>query len=594
MQKELCHYRGRPLALIWRYIARRPLAHGAILACVLGAVFCSIGVQYGVKRMVDALAPGPGGGGDAQDGPWAAYLLLVGFIAGDNLLWRGAGWIASAAYVGVTGDLRSELFRHLTGHAPAYFADRLPGTLTSRITATSNAVFQIESMFTWNVLPPCAATVGAVAFLATVNLTMAATVTLAAALVMAAMLVWSRAGAPLHSAFADAAAKVDGEMVDVVANMPLVRAFGAITREHRRFDGAVAGEMGARKRSLRYLETLRIAHALAVVAGALGLLAWAIVLWREGRATAGDVVLVCTLGLAVLSATRDLAVALVDVTQHFARLAEALRTLLPPHDMRDHPQASALAPAGARITFEDIAFAYPGGAQVFEGFSVDIAPGQRVGLVGPSGGGKSTLAALAQRMYPLAAGRILIDGHDIARATEDFLRAAIAFVPQDTALLNRTLMENIRYGRPDADDAEVWAAARAANCGPFIERLPQGLETVVGDRGVKLSGGQRQRIAIARAFLKNAPILIFDEATSALDGESEEAIRAAMERLMAGRTVLTIAHRIATLRHFDRILVLHAGRLVEDGPPDQLMDGDGHYGRLVVSEIDRLRSRQAA
>ncbi|MCW2315648.1 ATP-binding cassette subfamily B protein [Rhodoblastus acidophilus] len=588
MPTDLCHYRDRPLALIGRSIARRPVAHGFIVVAVLGAVFCSIGVQYGVKRLVDSLTGGPAGD------PWPAYLLLVGFIAGDNLLWRAGGWIASSVFVRVTGDLRSDLFRHLTGHAPAYFADRLPGALTGRITAASNAVYQMETMFAWNVLPPCAATFGAIGFLASVNGTMAACVAAAAGLVMAAMLYGSAAGAPLHGAFADAAAKVDGEMVDVVGNMQLVRTFGAIGREHRRFDGAVADEMRARSRSLRYLETLRTAHALTVVAGTLALLAWAILLWRAGRASPGDVVLVCTLGLAVLSATRDLAVALVDVTQHFARLAEALRLLLSPHEMRDHPQASALIARGARMTFENVAFAYPGGAQVFEGFSLDIAPGQRVGLAGPSGGGKSTLAALAQRMYPLRQGRILIDGHDIAHATEDSLRAAIAFVPQDTALLNRTLMENIRYGRPDASDEEVWAAARAARCGGFIERLPAGLDTIVGDRGVKLSGGQRQRIAIARAFLKNAPLLIFDEATSALDGASEEAIRGAMETLMAGRTVIMIAHRIATLRAFDRILVLQSGRLVEDGAPDQLMARDGLYRRLVRDEIDRLNEKQSA
>ena len=160
MQTDLCSYRGRPLALIWRYVARRPLAHAAILACVLGAVFCSIGVQYGIKRLVDSLA---GASSDAIADPWPAYLLLAGFIAGDNLLWRGAGWIASPTYVGVTGDLRSDIFRHLTGHAPGYFSDRLPGMLTSRITATSNAVFTVENMFVWNVLPPCVATFAAIA-----------------------------------------------------------------------------------------------------------------------------------------------------------------------------------------------------------------------------------------------------------------------------------------------------------------------------------------------------------------------------------------------------------------------------------------------
>jgi ATP-binding cassette, subfamily B, bacterial len=567
-----------------RYVRRRALAHGVIILAVLGAVTCSVSTQYGVKFLVDALSGAP----ERSAGPWFAFAMLVSFVAADNLLWRVASWIASHVFVKVTGDLRSEMFRHLTGHAPGYFADRLPGMLTSRITATSNAVFQIENMFVWNVLPPCAATIGAIAFLAMVSVKMAAVLIVVAAIVMLAMFRFAAAGRPLHHDFASKAAAVDGEMVDVIGNMALVRAFGGIAREHSRFDTTVAHEMTARRRSLLYLEKLRLTHALVVVAMTLALLAWAITLWQQKRATAGDVVLVCTLGLSVLSATRDLAVALVDVTQHMARLAEALATLLSPHELRDHPDASDLVPNGARVTFENVAFRYPSGKQVFDGFSMDIEPGQRVGLVGRSGGGKSTLVALMQRFYRVQSGRILIDGHDIARATEDSLRDAIAIVPQDTTLLNRTLLENIRYGRPDASDEEIWDAATAARCRPFIDNLPQGLATMVGDRGVKLSGGQRQRIAVARAFLKNAPLLILDEATSALDSESEEAIREALEILMAGRTVITIAHRLSTLRNFDRILVLHGGKVIEDGAPEALMRSQGVYHDLISRERGRL------
>jgi ATP-binding cassette subfamily B protein len=581
---NLCRYRHRPLAFFARYIGRRPLAHAIIVFAVLGAVACSVSTQYGVKFLVDTLSQASARGGS----PWLAFAILVSFVAADNLLWRVASWVASYVFVKVTGDLRSELFRHLTGHAPGYFADRLPGMLTSRITATSNAVFQIENMFVWNVLPPCAATIGAIAFLAMVSVKMAAVLIVVAAIVMMAMFRFAAAGRPLHHDFASKAAAVDGEMVDVIGNMALVRAFGGIAREHSRFDTTVAEEMTARRRSLLYLEKLRLTHALVVVVMTLALLAWAITLWQEKRATAGDVVLVCTLGLSVLSATRDLAVALVDVTQHMARLAEALATLLSPHELKDHPEASALIPKGARVTFEKVSFSYSEGRRVFDGFSVDIAPGQRVGLVGRSGGGKSTLVALMQRFYRVQAGRILIDGHDIARATEASLRNAIAIVPQDTALLNRTLLENIRYGRPDATDEEVWDAATAARCAPFIENLPAGLETMVGDRGVRLSGGQRQRIAIARAFLKDAPLLILDEATSALDSEAEEAIREALERLMAGRTVITIAHRLSTLRNFDRILVLQGGKLIEDGAPEALMRSQGVYHDLVERELSRL------
>ena len=589
LTEELCCFRDRPVAFFVRYVERRSLAHAVILLAVLGAVTCSVSTQYGVKRLVDALSQAPGRDG----GPWLAFVILVSFVAADNFLWRIASWVASHVFVKVTGDLRSELFRHLTGHAPGYFADCLPGMLTSRITATSNAVFQIENMFVWNVLPPCAATIGAIAFLAMVSVKMAAALIVVAAVVMMAMFHFAAAGRPLHHDFASKAAVVDGEMVDVIGNMPLVRAFGGLAREHSRFDMTVAEEMTARQRSLRYLEKLRLAHALVVVVMTLALLAWAISLWQENRATAGDVVLVCTLGLSVLSATRDLAVALVDVTQHMARLAEALSTLLSPHELVDDPEASVLVPNGARVTFEKVSFGYPDGKRVFAGFSADIKPGERVGLVGRSGGGKSTLVALVQRFYRVQNGRILIDGQDIIRATEASLRNAIAVVPQDTALLNRTLLENIRYGRPDATDQEVWDAATAARCKPFIDNLPRGLDTIVGDRGVKLSGGQRQRIAIARALLKNAPLLILDEATSALDSESEEAIRDALENLMVGRTVITIAHRLSTLRNFDRILVLQGGKLIEDGAPETLMRSQGVYHDLVSRELGRLAEQTA-
>jgi ATP-binding cassette, subfamily B, bacterial len=349
----------------------------------------------------------------------------------------------------------------------------------------------------------------------------------------------------------------------------------------------VSRELMARGRSLRYLEKLRITHAVITVALTIALLAWAIVLWQQGGATTGDVVLVCTLGLSILNATRDLAVALVDVTQHVARLTEAIATLLLPHELIDHPEAEPLVGSGAAITFNNIAFQYPGGPKVFEKFSLRLQPGQRVGLVGQSGGGKSTLFVLLQRFYDVQHGDISIDGQDISRVTQQSLREAISVVPQDISLFHRSIRENIRYGRPNATDDEVLRAAIAARC-DFVENLPDGLDTMVGDRGVKLSGGQRQRIAIARAFLKDAPILLLDEATAALDSESEEAIREALGRLMRGRTVIAIAHRLATLRNFDRVVVLKAGKIIEDGPPDRLMQGHGPYRELVTQEMSRL------
>jgi ATP-binding cassette subfamily B protein len=580
---QLSGYAHRPFHFVLRYLRKRLASHLVILTAVVAAVACSVGTQYGVKYLVDCLSAGAGRAGSV----WLAFVFLMSLIAADNFLWRIASWTASFTFVGVTGDLRRDIFRHLTGHAPSYFSDRLPGMLTSRITATSNAIFTVENMFVWNVLPPCIATIAAIALIGTVSWPMAAGLIVIAGGMVIAMFRLAAAGRPLHDDFADKAAAVDGEMVDVINNMPLVRAFCGLSYEHDRFDATVSREVAARGRSLRYLEKLRLTHAAVTVALIIALLAWAIMLWQRGGATTGDVVLVCTLGLSILNATRDLAVALVDVTQHVARLTEAIATLLLPHELRDHPEAEPLVKSGAAIVFNNISFQYPGGLQVFDKFSLRIQPGQRVGLVGQSGGGKSSLFVLLQRFYDVQHGSITIDGQDIARVTQQSLRQAISVVPQDISLFHRSILENIRYGRPNASDDEVLRAAIAARC-DFVETLPEGLATMVGDRGVKLSGGQRQRIAIARAFLKDAPILLLDEATAALDSESEEAIREALGRLMRGRTVIAIAHRLATLRNFDRVVVLKAGKIIEDGPPDRLMQGQGPYRELVTREMSRL------
>src|SRR5271169_2039704 len=380
---DLSRYSSRPFDFLYRFIRRRWVAHAAILVCVLAAVVCSVSAQYGVKFLVDALSEGIGG----MRNVWIAFLMLVLLIAADNMLWRIASLIANFSFVGVTGDLRRDLFSHLTSHAPSYFADRLPGTLASRVTATSNAVFTSENMFVWNILPPCVATVAAIAFVGAISVPLSATLAVVAGVMIVAMFRMAAAGRPLHHDFADKTASVDGEMVDVLSNMPIVRAFCGWGREQHRFDSIIDQEMTARRSSLLYLERLRILHASVIVVLTGGLLAWAIFLWQRGEATTGDVVLVCTLGLSVLHATRDLAVALVDVTQHIARLSEALATLLVPHELRDHPEAAPLIRRGASVRFENVDFRYSDGRRIFTDINLHFRPGERVGLVGHSGGG---------------------------------------------------------------------------------------------------------------------------------------------------------------------------------------------------------------
>src|SRR5437660_8848313 len=299
---NLSGYAHRPLPFMLRYLRQRLASHLVIVIAVVAAVACSVGTQYGVKNLVDSLSAGTARAGSV----WLAFVFLMSLIAADNFLWRIASWTASFTFVGVTGDLRRDMFRHLTGHAPSYFSDRLPGMLTSRITATSNAVFTVENMVVWNVLPPCIATIAAIALIGTVSLPMSAGMIVIATIMVVAMFRLAAAGKPLHDDFADKAAAVDGEMVDVINNMPLVRAFCGLSYEHDRFDATVNRELDARSRSLRYLEKLRLAHAAVTVVLTLGMLAWAVNLWQQGLATTGDVVLVCTLGISILSATRDL------------------------------------------------------------------------------------------------------------------------------------------------------------------------------------------------------------------------------------------------------------------------------------------------
>ncbi len=369
--------------------------------------------------------------------------------------------------------------------------------------------------------------------------------------------------------------------------MGLVRAFGMTLREQQRFGDTVKAEMDARQQSLLYLEKLRLLHAVITALLSAGLLGWALWLWDQGRATSGDIVLVSSLGFTILHGTRDLAVALVDVTQHVARLAEAVKTLLQPHGMPDRADAAELVPQGGRVDFERVTFAYPRRRPILDHFDLHIEPGQRVGLIGKSGAGKSTVLALLQRFYDTQGGQIKIDGQDIAGITQDSLRQTIALVPQDISLFHRSVYENIAYGRPEATREEVLAAAREARCSDFIEAMPEGYDTIVGDRGVKLSGGQRQRIAIARAILKNAPILLLDEATSALDSASEEAIQKALDRLMVGRTVIAIAHRLSTLHNFDRIIVMSAGKVIDDGSPEELRNRPGLYRDLLSKQYGK-------
>jgi ATP-binding cassette subfamily B protein len=557
---------GAALFLL-HYVGRRLTSHLLVLLAVLSAVGCAIGSQYAIKNLVDVL----GFGQPSDLALWGAVGLLLALVAGDNLLWRLAGWVATYAFVAVGGDLRLDLFDHLSGHGSRYFTDQFPGALAGRITTAANAAWSIENSLTWTTIPPAVAVVSSIGVLSIINWQI--TVVLFVIVTVLGAVIARRAarGHHLHARFASQAATVTGDLADIVSNMGLVRAFGASRREQARLSRKIEREMSAQRESLRSLERLRVFHALSVFVVTAGVLVWAVTLWRAGDITTGDVVLTTSLGFTVLHASRDLAMALVEVVQHFAKLSEAIKVLGLPHEIKDAPDAKPLIPLGGSISFEKVSFSYLDGHRVLEDFDLHVSAGQRLGLVGRTGAGKSTIFALLQRLYEPAAGRVLIDGQDIAEVTQQSLRQSIAVVQQDISLFHRSVLENLRYGKPEASEAEVFRAAEMARCTEFIRRLPQGFDTIVGERGLKLSGGERQRLAIARAFLLDAPIILLDEATSALDTDSEQLIQEALMRLVKGRTVIAIAHRLSTLNSFDRVVVLDAGRIVEDGASGEIL-----------------------
>jgi ATP-binding cassette, subfamily B, bacterial len=572
-----------------RYVRRRFFSHFVVIAGMLAAVLCNVGSQYAVKHLVDVL----GTHQPPQPVLWGAVAVLLGLVAGDNVLWRVAGWASTHAFVAVGGDIRMELFDHLSGHGTRYFVEQFPGALAGRITAAANAAWLIESSLTWNTIPPGVAVIASILVLGTINWHLTA-VLLAVVSVLGAFIAWRASrGRELHQNFAGQAAHVSGDLTDIVSNIGLVRAFGATQREQQRLSSKIQEEMEAQRQSLRSLERLRQFHALSVFFVTAGVLVWSVELWRLGQITTGDVVLTTTLGFTVLHASRDFAMAMVDMVQQVAKLREAVQVLGLPHEMQDASDAKPLVVSEGAIDFRRVSFSYPSGQSVLRDFTLRVPGGQKVGLVGRSGAGKSTIVALLQRLYDPEAGEVLIDGQVIAHVTQASLRGSIAVVQQDISLFHRSLLENLRYGRPEATDEEVYRAVEAARCTEFINRLPQGYDTIVGERGMKLSGGQRQRLAIARAFLMNASIVLLDEATSALDTESEQSIQEALARLFRGRTVIAIAHRLSTLDAFDRIVVLDRGRIVEDGPPRRLLQmKSGIYSRMYGRQLRKAEAEQ--
>jgi ATP-binding cassette subfamily B protein len=557
------------------------LSVAAVLSALAGTLEVVTALVLG--RIIDmALDAGPQGFFTDHAG------LILASIAFFMLLRPVAFGLSAAANAiliapNVQPLVLSRLHRWTLGQAVTFFDNDFAGRIAQKQMQTARAVTDVTSEMINVVAFALASLVGSVLLLTAIDWR----ISLALALWLAAYLWMIRWFMPRirsrSMARASARAMVTGQVVDTVTNIKTVKLFAHADHEDREALNAMAR---FRDKALIFggLAAL-FRFSLMALAGVLPvlLIGGTLLLWRDGQATPGDIAAAGAIAIRIAQMTGWVSFTLMGIYANVGEVEDGMRTLTPPHALPDAADAYPLPQAGG-VAFEDVAFAYGRRTGGVDRISLTLAPGEKLGIVGASGAGKSTLVALLLRLYDPERGRITIDGHDLRDLTQESLRRQIGMVTQETAMFNRSARENIRYGRPDATEADLVAAAQKAEAHGFIADMQdhlgrKGYDAHLGERGVKLSGGQRQRIALARAILKDAPILVLDEATSALDSEVEAAIQEALERVMEGKTVLAIAHRLSTLRQMDRIIVMEAGRIVEEGTHADLLDRAGLYAR---------------
>ncbi|OYX73737.1 MAG: multidrug ABC transporter ATP-binding protein [Rhizobiales bacterium 32-66-11] len=574
-------------AFLWGHWRRRPTLLAAIMAGMLVATLGEVLVPIFVGRLVDALSTAQGG---AEAVRLAARAVALNAFLAILALGAVTVLVRHFAFMGIVtltlrmmSDIAADAFARVQRFSSDWHANAFAGSTVRKISRGMWSLDLLNDTIVMALLPSLVVLAGSALVLGLYWPVMGLLVGTGAVLYVAMTLLLSTAYVAPAARLSNAwDTKVGGTLADAVSCNAVVKGFGTEAREDARLAGVLAKWNARTTRTWRAATWSGTAQLVALLALQTGIIGTALLLWWNGQASPGDVAYVLTTEFVVHGYLREVGMHVHNLQRSVNEMEELVELHQTPIAIADKPGAVPARVEQGAIAFEHVRFHYQGHEKpLYDNLSLSIDAGERVGLVGHSGSGKTTFVKLIQRLHDVTGGRVLVDGQDVRDVQQGSLRRSIAVVAQEPILFHRSLAENIAYGRPDATRAEIERAAALANASGFIERLPRGYGTLVGERGVKLSGGERQRIAIARAFLADARILILDEATSSLDSESEALIQEAMERLMVGRTTLVIAHRLSTVRSLDRLLVFDKGRIVEEGDHDALVAReDGLYRRL--------------
>jgi ATP-binding cassette subfamily B protein len=562
-----------------REVLRQPVLFGTLILGTVLIQATSLASPLYLRQFFNTLAahsPTP----DVVHALFITLLIILGIELLDWLSFRIQAFSMLHLESRVMANLNATAFEYLIGHSYHFFSSQFTGTLTRRVRKFSDAFETLFDSIMLQFFPTALFVGGAVIILFLRNHTLGLVLGIWSVVFISFQILVARLRQPIRIARAEEDSRMTGALADALSNQTTISLFSGMQFENSRFREAIKKWRAATMLSWITDEWIWASLGLLMVGINIGMLYGAVIFWQQGLLTIGDFVLIQAYLITAFQQLVGINRNLRRFYDGYADASEMIEILNTPHDIKDLPGAKPLIVTDRAIEFSDVDFYFHQTRSVLKDFNLHIQSSEKVALVGPSGAGKSTITKLLLRLYDVSKGKISIDGQDIAHVTQDSLREAIAFVPQEPILFHRSLMENIRYGRRDATDEEVIEASKKAHCHEFISGFPDQYETYVGERGVKLSGGERQRVAIARAILKNAPILVLDEATSSLDSESESLIQDALNVLMEGKTVIVIAHRLSTIMKMDRIVVIDGGTIVAQGTHNELLEQGGLYQKL--------------